>query len=73
MLGGELFGIHGASDTALALLQKASELDPVSYSCYQVIGEYYIGVGKLLKAETAISKGNRSAPDGPGVAFSNWV
>jgi adenylate cyclase len=67
ILGAFMWNLHGASDTVLALLQKAIELDPVNYLCYASIGEYYMLVGKLPEAETALRKSMDLLPTGYGV------
>jgi TolB-like protein/Flp pilus assembly protein TadD len=67
MLGGALWLVHDASDTALALLQKAIELDPVNFICYESIGEYYMSTGRLPEAESAWRKAIDLFPTGPGV------
>jgi TolB-like protein/Flp pilus assembly protein TadD len=56
VLGGLLWVLHGASDTVLALFQKAIDLDPVNANWYENIGSYYTGTGKLPEAETAFRK-----------------
>jgi adenylate cyclase len=55
-LGYTLWILHGASDNAFALLQKAIELDPVNADCYAALGAYYTGTGRLPEAETAYRK-----------------
>jgi len=64
-LGGYLFILHGESDTVLALVQKAIELDPVNPYCYGAIGFYYMVTGKLPEAETALRKTLDLLPGGP--------
>jgi adenylate cyclase len=61
--------LHGASDTAFALLQKAIELDPVNPQCYASIGVYYMvsGTDKLPEAETAYRKAIELSPASAGV------
>ena len=65
VLGGLLWVLHGASDTVLALFQKAIELDPVNATWYEAIGTYYIGTGKLPEAETAFRKAVDLLPTDP--------
>jgi adenylate cyclase len=65
-LGNLLFYLHGASDTVLALFQKAIELDPVNPHCYTSIGIYYMETDKLPEAETALRKALDLLPTGPG-------
>jgi tetratricopeptide (TPR) repeat protein len=36
VLGGLLWGLHGASDTVLALYEKAIELHPVNANCHEI-------------------------------------
>jgi TolB-like protein len=64
-LGTALFNLHGESDTVLALLQKAIELDPVNPHGYEGIGGYYMATGKLPEAETAYRKAIDLLPTGP--------
>jgi len=63
-LAGALQTLHGASDTVLALYQKAIELDPVSPDTYGSIGDYYMDTGKLPEAETAYRKAIDLLPTG---------
>jgi TolB-like protein len=63
-LGFALFVLHGASDTVLALLQKAIELDPVNAGCYDFLGAYYMGTGRLPEAEIALRKALDLLPTG---------
>jgi adenylate cyclase len=65
VLGGLLWGLHGASDTVLALFQKAIDLDPVASNGYAVIGDYYTGTGKLPEAEAAYRKAIDLLPTDP--------
>jgi TolB-like protein/cytochrome c-type biogenesis protein CcmH/NrfG len=65
-LAGALFWLHGESDSVLALLQKAIDLDPVNPHCYTSIGIYYYGAGKLPEAELAYRKAIDLLPTGPG-------
>jgi adenylate cyclase len=65
VLGSVLWALHGASDTVLALYQKAIELDPVNSGCYEAIGMYYTGTGKLPEAETAFRKAIDLLPTDP--------
>jgi len=60
-----LYGLHGESDAALALLRKGIELDPANYDAYVVIGEYYMETGKLPEAEAAFRKALELFPTGP--------
>jgi serine/threonine-protein kinase len=64
------WALHGASDTVLALLQKAIELDPVSYNVYASIGGYYFYTGKLPEAETAYRKAIDLLPTGQNLHTS---
>jgi tetratricopeptide (TPR) repeat protein len=47
ILGGLLWGPHGASDTVLALYQKAIDLDPVAQYGYEAIGDYITTLKQL--------------------------
>jgi TolB-like protein len=68
-LGITLWILHGASDTVLALLQKAIELDPVNADCYDGLGFYYMGTGRLPEAETAYRKAIDLVPTVPSFHF----
>jgi adenylate cyclase len=63
-LGVALLTLRSESDTALALYQKAIELDPINSDYYGNIGFYYLAVGKLPEAETALRKAIDLFPTG---------
>jgi hypothetical protein len=72
LLGSLLWRMHGASDTVLALYQKAIDLDPVASYGYGNIGDYYTGTGKLPEAETAIEKRSTCSRRNP-LGIPAWV